>query len=94
MGYRIGNTTLEARADSLSDHINRLDIDLIYDLVNEVSKLETKLADTIDVYDTQIKHLEYQIADYDTEINRLTFKLANSMMEQIQLLELINTLRK
>lgn len=94
MGCKIGNTTLEARADSLSDHINRLDIDLIDDLVNEVSKLETKLADTIDVYDTQIKHLEYQIADYDTEINRLTLKLANSIKEQSHLLELINQLRK
>ena len=94
MMYRMENASLNKRADAFIDLMRDMDPDIIDDLVNEVSKLETKLADIIDVYDTQIKHLEYQIADYDTEINRLTLKLANSIKEQSHLLELINQLRK
>ena len=94
MMYRMENASLNKRADAFIDLMRDMDPDIIDDLVNEVSKLETKLADTIDVYDTQIKHLEYQIADYDTTINRLSFQLANSIKEQSHLLELINQLRK
>ena len=93
MGYRIGNTSLENRADSLSDLMSRLDIDIIDDLVNEVSTLEIKLADTVDEYDEQVNDLESQIRDLNTEIALLTRKLADSIKEQSQLLELINTLR-
>lgn len=92
--YRMENASLNKRADAFIDLMRDMDPDIIDDLVNEVSKLETKLADIIDVYDTQIKHLEYQIADYDTTINRLSFQLANSIKEQSHLLELINQLRK
>ena len=94
MMYRMENASLNKRADAFIDLMRDMDPDIIDDLVNEVSKLETKLADIIDVYDTQIKHLEYQIADYDTTINRLSFQLANSIKEQSHLLELINQLRK
>ena len=93
MGYRIGNTSLENRADSLSDLMSRLDIDIIDDLVNEVSTLEIRLADTVDEYDEQVNDLESQIRDLNTEIALLTRKLADSIKEQSQLLELINTLR-
>ena len=93
MGYRIGNTSLENRADSLSDLMSRLDIDIIDDLVNEVSTLEIRLADTVDEYDEQVNDLESQIIDLSAEIALLTRKLADSIKEQSQLLELINTLR-
>lgn len=94
MMYRMENASLNRRADDFIDLMRNMDPDIVDDLVNEVSRLETKLADAIDDYDTQIKHLEYQIADYDTEINRLTLKLANSIKEQSHLLELIDQLRK